>query len=213
MDWITELEVRDWAAVVGTIVAALIGVVGVFLALGLERADRYRTRLDDTLADVIRELGERAVALQDYANERPPDTGTSGIRQAWSYSQRLHRPGGPPSDRLDAAVSIAELAARRSSDRRALAALTAMIEDLPVARGEMQLFLLDGTRQAITRWRVGKTGHRKFVEAVTEFALAARSDASEYRAKIEEGKRELDEKDTLARSARAAATKATREKI
>lgn len=178
--FIFGLEARDAIAIAGTLVAALIGVLGVVLAFALERRDRYITRLDGTVGGIIREIAIRRQALHAYVSERPSTEGRDALLRAWVYSARGRSPGGPPDDALLAGVRIATFAGSRHRDRRILNIILQTVGYFSLATVDWQIEYLPILSSVITAWKTGESNVRRTTTELLRAGLAAMNDAAAY---------------------------------
>jgi hypothetical protein len=166
-----HLTVGDIAAVAGTIVGALIGVVGLAAVLGIERRDRYRTRLDEALSAVILGLAVRARERDDWT--AGADTGQ--LRGMWMVQERARDSVGPLDVDLPAAVEVARLAGTRREDRTCLHALSDTVVKLGIASNAWQVTHSAHLATLIRQWRSGEIRPAAFQERVAAFGNSAAS--------------------------------------
>lgn len=210
-DWVGKLTPGDWAARVGTIVAALIGVVGLTIVLVVEARGRYRARVDDMLAVVISALAGRARDLREWTEDVvpsvrfTPDKFTASRQAAMDNWQREHRksaPGGPLDADLQAAVEAAWLTGRRRRDRRCLAALADATFSLKRAVNPWQIDRTGRIAADIRRWRSGEVSGREFVRRMHTFRDEAVASGEAYEREQAEAAAEQKRKDDADREAR-----------
>lgn len=155
-----QLSAADIASVVAVIVAALIGVVGLAIVLAVERHDRYRARLDETLAAVIVGLAARAKERDKWVE------GDESDRGMWQTQERAHDSVGPLDVDLAAAVEVARLAGRRPRDRPCLNALSDSVVKLGIGSNDWQIKHSAELATSIRKWRSGEIRRGAFVAEV-----------------------------------------------
>lgn len=201
------MDAGDLIGIAGTIVAALIGVGGLAIVLGVESRDRYRGRLDDTLSGVIAALAQRAEDLEVWADYKPaPRAGSSQVQPLfdnWERTRRQAAPGGPLDTGLQAAVEIAWLAAHKAPDRACLAALGAATFNLKLAIRPWQVERSGRIAADIRRWRTKEIDGQEFISRMDQYAADARGSGEAYEREQAEKRAEQEQADAQAAVERA----------
>jgi hypothetical protein len=162
--WASDLQPKDWAAIAGTIVAALIGVAGVIVTIVVENRSRYRARLDEALAGVVGALARRADDLDEWCT----------ARHQWMPDARNRLlVDGPMDTDLQAATEIAMLAGKRNGDRAPLAALGDATFTLKDAVVGWQITRTGRLSAEIRRWRTGEVTGEEFTRRMQSVTAAA----------------------------------------
>ncbi|WP_157008522.1 hypothetical protein [Agromyces laixinhei] len=168
-DLFPGLVLSDIAQILGTLIAALIGVVGLAIVLGIERRDRYRGGLDGALAVLIAELAEREIALVAWTEE-PAAAQTRELRE-----QTI---GGPSAADLEAAVEVACMAAQKRVDRECLQAIREVVQAMRLVPVHEQIATNGMLRMWLRMWRtqeIGPGGLRSFTTRLLNRYSIARS--------------------------------------
>jgi hypothetical protein len=177
--WFGDLAPKDWAAIDGTIVAALIGVAGVWASIHVAARSRYRSRIEETLAGVIGALGDRASVLDRWAAQIEVSLGPHGTK----YNMRNQVPIGAPIDAaLQSTVEVAWLSARKRRDLKGMRALGDAIYKLKFAVAAMQIVECGRIAADIRRWRSGEMSLRAFTERMRSLQERAVRSAEKYEA-------------------------------
>lgn len=171
------------ATIAGTIVAALIGVIGLALVLLTEAKQRYRDRLDVASADVIRALSDRAAQLDAWASESPPATGASSIRALGRFMARRDHPGGPIDSDLQAAAEVLWLTARHPNDRAPAKALADTTWALKRALVSWQIGRTGSIAASVRQWRVGEITAAQFIAAMADLDAEILASETAYQQK------------------------------
>jgi hypothetical protein len=156
------ITIRDWASIAGTIVAALIGVIGLVVTLVWQSRERERATFESALADVMRGLSARHIDLDAWLLE----TVDVGMR----IPMRVHTPeaaGGPSDAPMQALVDAAYMLAPKA-DRPAMQALADTTFHLKRARISFQQLQLGRLIADIRLWRTGAVSRSKFIAAMQE---------------------------------------------
>ncbi|MEV8172157.1 hypothetical protein [Microbacterium sp. NPDC077486] len=160
-----------WASVLGTMVAALIGIVGLVAVLIVEASSRYKERLNSALGSVVVALADRARELDEWSS--PPLSLNDGFpQQQMEIQQRAGRrdePGGPLDTTLHAAAEVASLAATRWWHRKPVSALADATFDLKLAVVAWQIAYAGRMAADVRRWRTGVLSRRKFIAAMRDY--------------------------------------------
>ncbi|MCT1476510.1 hypothetical protein [Microbacterium sp. p3-SID336] len=167
----------DWAGILGTIIAAFVGVGGLLIVLGVERSGRYVERVDASLAEVIAALGRRAAELDVYTSElfSLNDSHYQQVMVSQRRDARRASPGGPLDADLQAAAEVACLAATRRRDRAPVEALAAATFDLKQAVTLWQMERAGRIAADVRRWRTGELDSPAFIVRMQEHRDGARA--------------------------------------
>lgn len=143
-----------WATVAGTFAGALVGIFGLLWAFRLESRERYRTRLDGAVAQVMVDLAQYNSDLLEYTREA-----------------RLDGRSQPPSDlKAVASMEVATMVAK-GEDFEVLNQLstntyTAVRTGLPAAKAGAHGIIIG----ELGRWR---SGHRSKKDILASFDSAS----------------------------------------
>lgn len=190
LDWwndvvagVGQLTPADWAGVVGTIIAALIGIIGLARVLSAERGERETARFDNALATLMVALGQRHTDLTEWVNENFP-----GFRITFRTTEVT---GGPPDTDLQIVLEVARMHAPRA-DSRAMDTLADAINALPTAKVVYQQARLGQIVTEIRAWRAGALRRRAFVARMEEIVAGADRSARDAALEDQEAREERD---------------------
>ncbi|MCU1408484.1 MAG: hypothetical protein JWM23_564 [Microbacteriaceae bacterium] len=167
------MTVADAAQVIGTLVAALIGVAGLAGVLWIEQRTRYKDALDAALAEVMRAFARRATDLEIHRERK---WGAMGLRFP-------DAPGGPLDADMQSAIEIAWMVAR-GRDRPVLKSLGDATYALKMGLVSWQIGMLGPLAMDIRRWRTDAIDRAEFIRIMNGAEEAAKSSRDFYLAKI-----------------------------
>jgi len=131
------------------LVAAGIGVYGIFRVLQREQKERQESRLNDALATLMTVLAERAVELNEWLNEARPTL----LGGSMNYRSNPDTTGGPNDARMQSAVDVAWMIAREPEDVRVLEAIGEATFMMKRGRAVWQAAELGVVIGDIRKWR------------------------------------------------------------
>jgi hypothetical protein len=168
------MDFGGWLQIVGTLLAASIGVVGLWVVLTREQAERRRARMDEALADVMRALGARSADLDEWLDR---DIGMAGTFRI-TLRGMPDLVGGPTDAPMQTAIDIAWMNAR-GPERVVLSAIGTATFSLKLGRVTWQQAIVGEIVGDIRKWRTGEFTDAQMIEsmqAIEKFAMDSRDD-------------------------------------
>ena len=150
--WVSSL---DWSTfiptTVGGVIAAGIGVVGVFLGFRLQRTQEYVASVDDAIVQIMQASAAYATDIHRFQSEIADRTRVPGLAARELTSVR-----NPNSFELSVALDIAELRARKQDQSVTQSAAHAYRAITSSESAEKQLRGIGMLSGGLGEWRAGR---------------------------------------------------------
>lgn len=175
----------NWNSFFSTLWATFLGgaisVGGVFLGFKLERRERYRTAIDESVAKVLGEIAAHAAALRIALREQElvEEYARGGLHYFDRYPDAAYRAQVPDDFALSMAIEVARMRARRSDQDTLDAAVRSYSAIHAADNLKLRLDLLGRLGGGLADWRAGLRPVAQVRASFARIALAAERDDAE----------------------------------